>query len=221
MRQSSEDPVADVFVVAPVRVHRDCLVAAVGSAATINVVGEAAKLEEALPQLRRFGTSLVVLLAGARLVDLVVAAPLMNEPEAKLVAVGVPESEAVAWIEAGASGFLPPEGSLKDLLSTVERVARDELVASPQVIAHLANRVRRLAAEPQNGFAAERLTSREAEVLELLAEGLSNKQIAQRLTIEVQTVKNHVHKVLGKLGVTRRSEAAARVARRRERSAHQ
>jgi DNA-binding NarL/FixJ family response regulator len=55
----------------------------------------------------------------------------------------------------------------------------------------------------------EPLTTREREVLELIDEGLSNKQIAQHLSIELPTVKNHVHHILGKLGVHRRTEAAA------------
>jgi DNA-binding NarL/FixJ family response regulator len=79
------------------------------------------------------------------------------------------------------------------------------------VTAHLANRVRGLAAESANSIPEGMLTSRQVEILDLLAEGLSNKQIAQRLSIQVQTVKNHVHSVLVKLGVNRRSEAVARM----------
>ena len=61
---------------------------------------------------------------------------------------------------------------------------------------------------PQDGR-GRALTRREREILELIDEGLSNKQIAQRLRIELPTVKNHVHHILGKLGVHRRAEAAA------------
>ena len=59
---------------------------------------------------------------------------------------------------------------------------------------------------------ASRLTPRETEIVRLIAEGLSNKQIALRLSIEFATVKNHVHRILEKLEVDRRAEAAARVA---------
>lgn len=205
----------DVFVVAPIRVHRESLAAALETVEDLRVVGDAATLDDALPRLRDPRHPLVALVDGALLADLVLAAPLATEPELKLVAVGVPESEAVAWIEAGASGFVPPDGSLDDVIDAVERVAHDQLAASPQVAALLANRVRRLAAESPDGNPDARLTSREAEVLDLLTDGLSNKQIARRLSIQVQTVKNHVHSVLMKLGVSRRAEAAARMRQQR------
>jgi two-component system, NarL family, nitrate/nitrite response regulator NarL len=207
----------DVVVVAPIRVHRESLSTVLDANTHIRVVGQARTLEETLPQLTDGQGAPVALLDGPPLGDLVVAAPLTIEPQAKIVALGVPESEAVAWIEAGASGFVPPDGSLGDVIVAVEKVADDELAASPQVTARLASRVRLLAAESPPSIPDGRLTTREVEVLELLAEGLSNKQIAQRLSIQLQTVKNHVHNVLVKLGVKRRAEAAAR-ARRRQRS---
>jgi two-component system, NarL family, nitrate/nitrite response regulator NarL len=205
----------DVFVVAAVRVHRESLAAALDTAPNLRVVGEASTLDEALPQLRDRQPPAVALLDGPLLRDLVVATPLTAEPEAKFVAVGVPEDEGVAWIEAGASGFVPPDGSLDDVIVALHRVADDELAAPPQVAAHLAGRVRDLAAESPDLILQGRLTSREIEVLDLLGEGLSNKQIAQRLSIQVQTVKNHVHNVLLKLGVTRRAEAVTRMRQRR------
>jgi two-component system, NarL family, nitrate/nitrite response regulator NarL len=203
----------EVLVVARVRVHRESISAALDEAATVSVVGEAATLDEALPELTRRNHRTVALLDCPQLGDLVLAASLATEPEAKLVAVGVPEEDGVAWIEAGASGFVPPDGSLEDVIDAVERVADDELAMPPQVTAHLAKRVRHLAAVSPQVIPEEALTSREREVLDLLAEGLTNKQIARRLSIQEQTVKNHVHKVLGKLGVTGRGQAAARVRR--------
>jgi two-component system, NarL family, nitrate/nitrite response regulator NarL len=205
--------VTDVLVVGRVRVHRESISAALDKAATVTVVGEAPTLEQALPQLRGRERPAVALLDCPQLGDLVLAAPLVAEPSAKLVAVGVAEDEGVAWIEAGASGFVPPDGSLEDVIVALERVADDELAAPPQVAAHLARRVRHLAAVSPDVIPEEALTSREGDVLDLLAEGLSNKQIAQRLSIQEQTVKNHVHRVLGKLGVTGRGQAAARVRR--------
>jgi DNA-binding NarL/FixJ family response regulator len=71
-----------------------------------------------------------------------------------------------------------------------------------------------LAAERQSGSSEESLTPREVEVALLLDEGLSNKQIAGRLHVEVPTVKHHVHHILHKLGVSSRAEAVARLRRR-------
>jgi two-component system nitrate/nitrite response regulator NarL len=204
----------DVLVVAPVRLHRESLSAVLDVAANLTVVGEAATLDEALPQLRDCERPTVALLDGPPLDDLEIAAPLVSERGAKLVAVGAPESEGVAWIQAGASGFVPPEGSLEDVIVALERVADDELAAPPQVAADLAARFRRLAAESPDSVPEVRLTPRQTEVLDLLAEGLSNKEIARRLSIQLPTVKNHVHELLVKLGVSGRGEAAARTRRR-------
>jgi two-component system, NarL family, nitrate/nitrite response regulator NarL len=201
--------VTDVVVVAPVRVHRESLAAALDAVGDLSVVAEVATLEEALEQLREREGRAVALLDNPLLGDLLLAAPLATEPEAKLVALGVPDNEALAWIEAGAAGSVPPDGSLEEVIAAVRKVAVDELAASPQVTAHLAKRVRRLATEVPSSSAEERLTSREVEVLDLLGEGLSNKQIAARLCIELPTVKNHVHSILEKLAVGRRSEAVA------------
>jgi DNA-binding NarL/FixJ family response regulator len=207
----------DVVVVAPIRVHRESLAAAL-EARDLNVVAETTTLDEGLARLSEFQGSAVGVLIGPLLSELMVRMPSASEPGQKLVAVGVPEEKAVAWIEAGASGCISPHESLEDLVRAVDRVARNELVASSQVIAHLADRVRRLAAESPAAFDGERLTARETEIAHLIAEGLSNKQIARGLSIEVQTVKNHVHRILAKLGVSRRTEAALRVQERRRRS---
>jgi two-component system nitrate/nitrite response regulator NarL len=203
--------VTGVLVVAPIRVHRETLSVVLGASPRLTLVGQAATLTEALQLLRDREDPAIALLDCPQLSDLVLAAPAQTHPDAKLVAVGVPENEAVAWIEAGASGFVPPDGSLEDVIVALETVADDELAASPQVTAHLANRVRRLAVESPAPVSDGRLTTRETQILDLLAEGLSNKEIAQRLSIQLQTVKNHVHNILVKLGVSRRAEAAARI----------
>lgn len=203
----------DVFVIAPIRLHRESLAAALEAADNVKVVGNAATLREALPRLRHLERPAVALLDAPLPADVDLRASPAAEPDTKLVALGVPASEAVAWIEAGISGFILPDGSVEDVVRALERAAEGELAMPPQVTAHLADRVRRLAAD--SPMPEGRLTLRENEVLDLLAEGLSNKQIAQRLSIQKQTVKNHVHNVLVKLGVNRRGEAAARRRRRR------
>jgi two-component system, NarL family, nitrate/nitrite response regulator NarL len=136
-------------------------------------------------------------------------------PESRVVALAVPEDEAavIACAEAGVAAFLTREQSVDDLLETLASVARGETRMSPKLAAMLLRRVTVLAAQRPNreGPRSERarLTRREHEVLRLLDEGLSNKQIARRLCIELPTVKNHVHRILEKLAVRRRTEAVA------------
>jgi two-component system nitrate/nitrite response regulator NarL len=201
----------DVFVVSPIRVHRESLAMAL-NAKSVSVVGTAATVAEALPRLRDLGAEVAVVDAPAP-EDVDLSSPPSAEPEVRLLAVGVREDEAVDWLEAGVSGYVSPDASLEELAEVVESVAHGEIVTSHVVTAHLLRRVRRLAAVAPEATEEARLTRRETEVLGLIAEGLSNKVIARRLSIQEQTVKNHVHSILLKLGVHRRAEAAARIRR--------
>jgi two-component system, NarL family, nitrate/nitrite response regulator NarL len=134
-------------------------------------------------------------------------------PAAHVVAIAVSEDgdEALACARIGVDGIVLRSGSLPDLAATVAGVARGETVCPPSVVAAL---VRHLSAAADDGRGRgdeDRLTSREREVLVLIEQGMTNKEIAARLCIEVRTVKNHVHHVLDKLRVQHRSEAAARL----------
>ncbi|HWA17115.1 MAG TPA: response regulator transcription factor, partial [Gemmatimonadales bacterium] len=132
-------------------------------------------------------------------------------PAAKVVALGEPGSDELLlyWAEAGIAGFVGREASTDDLLLSVEGSMKGELHCSPKVAGQL---LRRLAsrAEPTNPPRLP-LTGREAEIFRLVEMGLSNKEIAAQLGIEVGTVKNHVHNLLEKLRVRRRSEAIERL----------
>lgn len=139
----------------------------------------------------------------------------VNAPMVKVVALAIEDTEAdvVACAEAGAAAFVRRDASLSDLLLTINSVMDGELPCSPRAAAALMRRVAVLAAERRPKPVETRLTSRELEILRLIDDGLSNKEIARRLTIELPTVKNHVHSILEKLGVRRRFEAAAQIRR--------
>lgn len=127
---------------------------------------------------------------------------------ARVVAIAVPaaESEIVALVEAGIAGYVTLEDGLDRLVATIESAARDEALCSPRVTASLLRRLATLAAERGATVPRTSLTARELEIAALLRDGLSNKEISLRLSIELSTVKNHVHHVLDKLGVDRRAE---------------
>ena len=131
-------------------------------------------------------------------------------PDAQIVALGVPdvEQDVLSCMEAGMAGYVSRSGSLDDLVAAVEGAAQGELHCSPRIAGSLLRRLAVLAAAhaavPQQG----RLTSREREVVHLLKQDLSNKEIATALCIEVATVKNHVHNLLEKLNVHSRSRVA-------------
>src|SRR4051794_27145054 len=123
------------------------------------------------------------------------------------IAVGDEEDEVVACAEAGVAGYVSRDDSLDDLLAAVRGAVRGEVRCPPAIAATLMRSVastarRARAARPVAAAAAapSRLTRRESEIVGLIGEGLSNKQIAGRLCIELPTVKNHVHHILDKLG---------------------
>ena len=136
-------------------------------------------------------------------------------PDVKIVALGVAEVEQVvmACAKAGVSGFVAPSGSVKDVVAAVHSAVRGELVCSPRMAAMLLNGVSALVARPLADVDNDTLTQREREIVLLMSEGLSNKQIARSLGIQNATVKNHVHSILSKFRVRRRGEVAAQLRR--------
>ncbi|OLF10405.1 response regulator [Actinophytocola xanthii] len=117
-------------------------------------------------------------------------------------------------ILAGASGYLLKQVRGQDLVDAVREVAAGRSLLDPVTTARVLERVRRDAAADE----LSALTERERAVLELVGEGLTNRQIAERLFLAEKTVKNHVTSVLAKLGMERRTQAVAWIARRTPRS---
>lgn len=115
----------------------------------------------------------------------------------------------LAAIEAGASGFLSKTRSLDEVTAAVRAAAAGESVISPELLARLLPRFGRGGAH-----AVDELTEREREVLGLVAEGLSNAAIAERLVVSVHTVRNHIASLSGKLGAHSKLEALSIAVRR-------
>jgi DNA-binding NarL/FixJ family response regulator len=136
----------------------------------------------------------------------------------KVVVMGLEETEEeiMAFVEAGADGYVLRDDSVDDLLARLRAAHRGEVLVSPGIAAAIMSRLSELAALFSRVDGAGRnvgdLTPREREVLDLVAEGLTNREIAERLVITEGTAKNHVHSILGKLEVTSRHDAAACVA---------
>ncbi|MEV6304225.1 response regulator transcription factor [Actinoplanes sp. NPDC051861] len=198
------------------RLYREGLADVLRKHGTFTVAGTAAGGPGALDCVRRCRPGVV-------LVD--VAAPgdvgILTElraasPASRVVVLGVAETgpEVLACVEAGAAGYVPRNGSLRDLIETLELAGRGEAVCPPQILAALLSRV----AELTGGGAlttrgSEQLTSRELQVLRLIENGLTNKEIAERLSMALSTVKNHTHSIFDKLQIRRRAEAVAWVRR--------
>jgi two-component system response regulator DevR len=108
-------------------------------------------------------------------------------------------------IMAGAAGYLLKETKAQDLIDAVRRVAAGESLLDPAVTGRVLERLRKGDQEDER---LASLTDQERRILELLAEGLTNRQIAERIHLAEKTVKNYVSNILAKLGMSRRTEAA-------------
>jgi DNA-binding NarL/FixJ family response regulator len=118
-------------------------------------------------------------------------------------------------IMAGASGYLLKQTRGQSLSDAIERVARGESLLDPAVTNKVLDRMRQLARGETDELAM--LTEQERRILELIAEGKTNKEIAKDVYLSDKTVKNYVSSILNKLHLRRRSEAAAFIAERRPR----
>jgi DNA-binding NarL/FixJ family response regulator len=135
-----------------------------------------------------------------------------NIPDAKVIGMGfIPtQSDIVEFVAAGASGFILKSALVKDFLSSVRSVARGEKVLPPSLTDSLFSHVASLTVAKRKGSPSQavRMTTREREIIVLIADGLSNKEIAQRLNIATHTVKSHVHNIMEKLALHTRLQIA-------------
>jgi len=196
-----------VLIVADVRLYRDGLTQVLERRPGFLVVGSAPDAARALNEAENLAPDVALLdmkMPGAALTVQLLADKL---PTLRIVGLAVTESEedVMACMKAGISGYVARDGSLEDLVATLERPG--EL---PKITFALATRVASLATVVV-AAGLSRLSCREREVVDLLDRGMSNKQIALKLNIEVTTVKQHVHSILEKLHVRTRGEAAARL----------
>ncbi|MFK4104240.1 response regulator [Streptomyces sp. NPDC019531] len=178
----------------------------------ITVIGEAANVEQALVRVPALRPQVAVL--DVRLPDgdgVTVCRELRSQmPElACLMLTSFDDEEALLdSIMAGASGYVLKQIQGSDLVSAVRTVARGQSLLDPSATAKLMARLRQGQEPEPEPDALPGLTEREREILALIGEGLTNRQIGQRLYLAEKTVKNHISRLLAKLGVERRIQAA-------------
>lgn len=133
-------------------------------------------------------------------------------PEARVIVMDLPAHEdVIKFIKAGVRGFIVKDATLDDFMKTIRSVAEGGHVApsvlTGTLLSHIADQtvVHVTSGVPE----AVRITKREREITALIAEGLSNKEIAQRLNLATYTVKSHVHNILEKLALHSRLQIAA------------
>ena len=133
-------------------------------------------------------------------------------PEAKIIVMDLApvQADILQYVKAGANGFILKDASLNDLLITIRSVAEGSTILPPLLVDSLFSQIVEHAVREGKGKIKEsvRMTKREREVIVLLSEGLSNKEIAQKIHISAYTVKSHIHNIMEKLALHTRLEIA-------------
>jgi len=187
------------------------------AASDLEVVGEAGTAEEAYGRIPAATPDVAIL--DVRLPDgdgIEVCREIRSEhPEiACLMLTSFADDEALfSAILAGASGYVLKQVRGTDLVDAVRRVGRGESLLDPLMTTRVLERLR----QPPQPDELSDLTNQERRVLDLIAEGMTNRQIGEQLFLAEKTVKNYVSNLLAKLGMSRRAEAAAYAARLSER----
>ncbi len=184
------------------------------------VVGEAGTAEEALSRIPATTPHVAVL--DVRLPDgdgVEVCREIRSKhPEiACIMLTSFADDEAVyAAVMAGAAGYVLKQVRGSDLVQGIKRVAAGESLLDPVVTTRLLDRLRHQGEDDE----LSSLSDQERRILELISEGLTNRQIGERMFLAEKTVKNYVSNLLSKLGMSRRTEAAVYAARLSERKSH-
>ena len=195
-----------VLVVDDHPVVRAGVVGMLAGESDITVIGEAASGAEALAWLRASPADVVLMdlrmpeLDGAETTARILA----DAPQTRVLVLTTYETDAdiLRAVEAGAAGYLLKDASRADLLEAIRSAAAGRTVLAPSVATRLLRHVR----EP----VTDRLSPREVEVLRLVAQGLSNSEIGRELYISETTVKTHLLRAFGKLGVSDRTAAVTK-----------
>lgn len=180
----------------------------------MRVVGQAGTGEETIAMAITLRPNVIVMdIAMPRLDGLTATQQIMAEcPTTKVLVLTAHEDEEhiIPLLEAGAIGYLPKTVGLNELLEAIRATSRGESVLPPAVASVVVQHLARKA----SGVSDDNLTPREMEVLRLLAEGLSNHQIALRLELSVRTIEAHLTHIYAKLGVGSRVEAVLQAQRK-------
>ncbi|MDT5220297.1 MAG: hypothetical protein QOF15_2402 [Mycobacterium sp.] len=208
-----QDGLISVLVIDDTCLGREALADVLRRTAWSDAVLTAGDMEAALRCIRTCTPDVILLNMATMNSVVMLKAVVAAAPQARVLALGITEApdDVIACAEAGVSGYLPRSATLDDLVAVAQSALRGETLCSPQIAATLLRHVAVLAGGQVTQVGSTPLTPRERQILLLIDHGLTNKQIAGSLCIEVHTVKNHVHNILEKLHAHRRGEAAARM----------
>jgi two-component system nitrate/nitrite response regulator NarL len=201
-----------IVVVSEVRFLRESVAEILARDPSMSVVGLFADLSEAVALTPAF-PDVVLLDAAFPAGAAAVIRTRHIAPELRVIAFAVRETEEdiISWAQAGVIGYVPSTAALSDLVRLVMEIHDGEQLCSGRVAAGLLRRIAVTASLGDRRDPTSPLTARERQIAEVIATGLSDKEIARRLNISLATTKSHVHNLLGKLNAQRRGEVVARL----------
>ena len=205
------------------RILRDGVKALINKQADLKIVGANGGNDNTLHQARRLKLQVILIDLGLRNRNgLEIVSTLTKElPQTRVIGMGVVPSQGdiIKFVEAGAAGFVLKGATAEDILGTIRAVARGIEFIPPllteslfrYVVDHALRTGKRSVAD------ASRISNREREIIVLVSEGLTNKEIAQRLNLSTYTVKSHIHNILEKMALHSRLEIATDSLKNKER----
>lgn len=200
-----------VLVVTEIRLYRDGVAEGLRALSFVDGVASAPGGPPAVMAARHSGCDVVLLDVALASRTQTIRALFAARPDVKIVALGVDDDspEVVTFAEAGICGYVSREGTLADVESALRAAVRGEAACSARVAARLLQHIALQARARGFDDRPARLTPREREVLRLVENGMTNKEIARALDLQLSTVKNHVHNVLAKYGVSARAQVSS------------
>jgi NarL family two-component system response regulator LiaR len=197
-----------VLIVDDHAIVRKGVMALLATESGIQVIGEAGNGQEALSQVKLLNPDVILMDLVMPVMDGIEAIRQINAsfPHIRLLVLTsfAADDKVLPAIKAGALGYLLKDSGPEDLIQAIRRVHRGESWLHPAI----ARKVLQELARPNEAPAPSTLTDREADVLRLIAQGLSNREIADRLVLSEATVRTHVSNILGKLHLASRTQAA-------------
>jgi NarL family two-component system response regulator LiaR len=207
--QNTNEAVIRVLIADDHAVVREGLHGLITSEPGMEVIGEAADGIEAVLRARALQPDVILLdLMMPRKTGLEAIVEITQEnPDARILVLTsfAGDEQVFPAIKSGALGYLLKDSSPQDLLQAIRQVAQGESSLHPSIARKLIQEISRPSDLPPS---ADPLSEREVEVLRLVAQGLTNEEIGERLVISDRTVRNHVSNILGKLHLANRTQAA-------------
>lgn len=214
-----------VLVIEDNRLVRDGLVALLEGQPDFRVVAAAEEAKVGLLQVKQTKPHVVLLDAslGNTSSHRIVESVRKSAPDTRVIVMDLlpAQQDIIEFIKAGASGFIVKDATVDDFVNTIRSVAEGSNVVPPALtgtlLSHIADQT--AVRNPPGATEGVRMTKREREIVNLIAEGMSNKEIAQRLNLATYTIKSHVHNILEKLALHSRLQIAVHAHRAGEPSA--